>query len=48
MRVNENDDGSLNFFVSQDVVAVVRYHFPELEQASPTGWKQGKSVVERL
>ena len=43
MRVNENDDGSLNFFVYQDVLAVVKYHSPELDQASPTGWKQGKN-----
>ena len=48
MRVNENDDGSLNFFVSQDVVAVVKYHFPELEQASPTGWKQGKNNTKNI
>ena len=48
MRVNENEDGSLNFFVSQDVVGVVKYHFPELEQASPTGWKQGNNNTENI
>ncbi len=48
MRVNENDDGSFNFFVSQDLSAVVKHHFPEVEQASPTGWKSGSHNTENV
>lgn len=48
MRINENDDGGFNFFVSQSVSSIVKHHFPELEQASPTGWKVGKSRTENI
>jgi hypothetical protein len=48
MCVNENDDGSLNFSVSQQVVDVVAYHFPELEQESPTGWRQGRNNTQNI
>lgn len=48
MRVNENDDGSCNVFASQDVSAVVKHHFPELEDASPTGWRIGNKNTENV
>jgi hypothetical protein len=48
MRVNENDDGSLNFFVSQNVAAVVKYHFPVMGQVSPSGWRQGSNDTENI
>lgn len=46
MRVNENDDGGYNFFVSKDIRPVFDYHFSEVSEASPTGWKDGKNNTE--
>lgn len=48
MRVNEYDDGSLNLFVSRQVSEIVKYYFPELEQASPTGWQPGRKNPDRI
>ncbi len=39
--LRENDDGGINLISSEHVVPVIRYHFPELEQVSPTSWTRG-------
>lgn len=44
LRINENDDGSFNFLMSQDVLFVFNQRFPELAIASPTGWQQSKNT----
>lgn len=48
MRVNENDDGGYNFYVSEAIRPVFDYHFSEVSEASPTGWKDGKSNTENI
>ncbi|BAH75969.1 hypothetical protein [Solidesulfovibrio magneticus] len=48
LRINENDDGSYAFFVSDAAQRVLNYHFPILFQISPTGWKDGKSNVKYI
>lgn len=48
LRVNENEDGSFNFFVSEDLKPVFSYHFKMVEDASPTGWKSAKSNTKYI
>ena len=39
LRINENGDGSYNFFAPQAIRHVLGFHFKEICEASPTGWK---------
>ncbi len=48
LRVNENEDGSYNFFISESLRPMFNYHFGEVEDASPTGWKSGKNNIEYI
>lgn len=37
-RITENTDGSYNIAVNSHLLSCIKFHFPELEDASPTKW----------
>ena len=38
LRITENTNGSYNIDVNSHLLSCIRFHFPELEEASPTKW----------
>ena len=42
LRVNENDNGSYNFFVSEKLQEIFRYHFPVIDMDAPKGWEPSR------
>lgn len=48
LRVNENDDGSYNFFVSESILEIFRYHFPFVELYAPMGWQLSKGGTKYI
>ena len=38
LRITENIDGSYNIAVNSHLFSCIKFHFPELEDASPTKW----------
>lgn len=42
LRVNENENGSYNFYVSARMCEIFEFHFQEAELNAPKGWEEGK------
>ena len=42
LRVNENDNGSYNFYLTDRMREVCGYHFDSAEMHAPKGWEAGK------
>lgn len=42
LRINKNDNGSYNFFVSEKLQEIFRYHFPHIDMNAPKGWEPSR------
>ncbi len=48
MRLNENPDGSVNIFISGELVGVFSNHFPRIVNSAPKGWQNSNGGTKNI